>query len=324
MGHPVVQSVPIIPMRIVLINGRAPIGYAPRRQGERGGGGGGGGGTWAVRREYRSTFRDTLVGSETLVRGHMWPGRGEGVPDSTGTLVYPMSLSTDVSQTLGVGIGDRITWEVQGLQVETRVAALRDVDWARFEPNFFAVFSTASLVKAPATYVILTRVQDAGQRAQLQRAIAVKYSNVIAFDAALIQQTFQRVFNKVAIAVRFMAAFSIAIGALVLLGAVSAGRLQRIREGALLKALGATRRQLSRILLTEYLALGALAALVGIGLATLGAWAFTHWVLKLTFGVPPIPIGIVALLTAALVAVVGLTASREVFRRTAMEVLRDV
>ncbi|MFI5280953.1 MAG: ABC transporter permease [Gemmatimonadales bacterium] len=323
MGHPVVQNVPIVQMRIARINGRAPIGYAPRRQGgERGGGGGGG--TWAVRREYRSTFRDSLVGSETLVRGHWWTGRGEGVPDSTGALVYPMSLTTDVAQTLGVGIGDRITWEVQGLQVETRVAALRDVDWARFETNFFAVFSSAALAKAPATYVILTRVNDAGQRAQLQRAVAVKFANVIAFDAALIQQTLQRVFRKVAVAVRFMAAFSLAIGALVLLGAVSAGRLQRIREGALLKALGATRRQLSRILLTEYLALGVLAAIVGTGLASLGAWAFTHWVLKLGFTVPPVPIGIVAIATTALVAVVGLTASREVFKRTAMEVLRDV
>ncbi len=323
MGHPVVQSVPIVPMRIVQINGRAPTGYQPRRRGE-GGGGGGGGGTWAVRREYRSTYRDSLVGSEKLMRGHWWTGRGEGVPDSTGRLVYPMSLSTDVSQNLGVGIGDRITWEVQGLQVDTRVVALREVDWARFETNFFAVFSSAALTKAPATWVILTRVNDAGQRAQLQRAVAVKFSNVIAFDAALIQQTFQRVFRKVAIAVRFMAAFSLAIGALVLLGAVAAGRLQRIREGALLKALGATRRQLSRILLTEYLALGALAAVVGTGLASLGAWAFTHWVLKLSFAVPPLPIGAVAAATAALVTAVGLTASREVFRRTAMEVLRDV
>jgi putative ABC transport system permease protein len=132
------------------------------------------------------------------------------------------------------------------------------------------------------------------------------------------------VFAKVALAVRFMALFSLSTGALVLLGAVAAGRLQRIREGALLKALGATRRQLSRILLTEYLTLGALAALVGVGLAILGAWAFVHWVLNLSFAVPPLSMGVVFVATAALVALVGLTASREVFRRTAMEVLRDV
>ena len=121
--------------------------------------------------------------------------------------------------------------------------------------------------------------------------MAEHFSNVIAFDIALLQHTVERIFNKVAIAVRFMAGFSLITGALVLLGAVTAGRLQRIREGALLKTLGATRRQLSRILLTEYLALGALSALVGIVLASTGAWAFVKWVLKLDFTLPALPLG---------------------------------
>jgi len=171
--------------------------------------------------------------------------------------------------------------------------------------------------------VVLTSVPGATDRAVLQRTVAERFPNVIAFDVALIQQTVERIFRKVAIAVRFMAGFSLITGALVLLGAVAAGRMQRIREGALLKALGATRRQLSRILLTEYLALGVLSSLTGVGLAVLGAWAFVHWVLDLTFAVPALALGAVFVLTAVLVALVGLTASREVFRRTAMEVLRD-
>ncbi|MEK7667108.1 MAG: FtsX-like permease family protein, partial [Gemmatimonadota bacterium] len=92
----------------------------------------------------------------------------------------------------------------------------------------------------------------------------------------------------------------------------------------LLKTLGATRRQLTRILLAEYLALGLLAGLVGIGLSIGGGWAMTHFVFKLDFTVPVLPLGAVLLSTAALVALVGMAASREVFRRTAVEVLRDV
>jgi putative ABC transport system permease protein len=316
-GDPVLQAVPMVPMRITEVNGRGVqrlrTDSAARRPA-----------SWTLRREYRSTWRDTMVGSETLVQGAWWHGRGEGVRDSAGTMVFPLSLSTDVASDLHVGIGDRITWDVQGQPVVTRVVVLREVDWRRFEPNFFAVFSTAALEHAPCMWVVLTRVDDAGRRALLQRAIAERFSNVIAYDVALIQQTVERIFKKVAIAVRFMASFSLITGGLVLLGAVAAGRLQRIREGALLKALGATRRQLSRILLTEYLALGALSALVGVGLATLGAWAFVHWVLTLDFTLPVLSIGAVFVGTAALVAVVGLTASREVFRRTAMEVLRDI
>ena len=316
-GHPLLQSVPIVPMRIAAINGRTAdelLRDTSAGRPER----------WTLRREYRSTFRDTAVASEALVRGAWWHGTGTGRPDSSGAPVYPVSLSTEVAQDLKVDIGDRVTWDVGGTRVLTRIVAVREVDWARFEPNFFAVFPSAALREAPASWVVLTRIPDAGRRAMLQRTIAERFPNVIAFDVAVVQSTVRRIFNKVAVAVRFMAGFSLAIGTLVLLGAVAAGRLQRIREGALLKALGATRRQLTRILLAEYVALGLLAALVGIGLASLGAWAFTHWVFALPFVLPAAPLGVVLLASVLLVAVVGVTASREVFRRTAMEVLRDV
>ena len=316
-GHPVVQAVPIILMRVAGVNGRTAKQIAADTGARRPA-------NWTLRRDYRSTWRDSIVPSEKLVKGRWWSGRGEGVADSTGTMVYPVSLTLDVANDMHVTRGSRIDWDVQGQQVATRLVAIRDVDWARFEPNFFVVFSSAALAHAPASWVILTRIDDAGQRAVLQRAIAERYSNVLAFDVALIQRTVERILGKVAIAVRFMAAFSLVTGALVLLGAVSAGRLQRIREGALLKALGATRRQLSRILLTEYLSLGALSALVGIGLATLGAWGFVHFVLTLDFALPWASLGVVFLATALLVTVIGLTASREVFRRTAMDVLREV
>ena len=314
---PVLQTVPIVPMRIATVNGRTVQQLLADSAGRRPV-------PWTVRREYRSTWRDTVISSERLTRGRWWHGAGAGVPDSTGTPVYPISLSTDVAADLRVGIGDRIAWDVQGMTVDTRVVALREVEWARLEPNFFVVFSSAALARAPATFVVLTRVEEAGRRALLQRAMAERFPNVIAFDVALVQNTVQRIFSKVALAVRFMAALSLITGALVLLGAVAAGRLQRIREGALLKALGATRRKLTRILLTEYVALGVLAALVGVGLAVLGGWAFVHWVFKLAYAVPVTSLAAVFAATAGLVALVGLTASREVFRRTAIDVLRDV
>ncbi len=310
---PVIQIVPMIPMTITAVNGRTRdellrenAATAPRR--------------WTLFREYRSTFRDSTVSSETVVGGAWWHGRGEAAEGRP----YPVSLSTELAADLRVKVGDAITWSVAGVPLETRVVALRDVDWARFETNFFAVFSTAALERAPRTSVLLTRVDDAGARARLQRAVSERFPNVTSFDVALIQRTLEAILDRVALAIRFMAILSLGTGALVLLGAVAAGRLERIREGALLKALGATRRQIERILLTEYVALGALAALVGIGLSMGGGWAFTHYVLELPFTVPAPALLLTFGVTALLVAVVGMTASREVFRRTAMEVLRDV
>ncbi len=339
-------AVPLVPMRIAAINGRVAADLLRDTTARRPEG-------WTLRREYRSTFRDSLVGSETLTEGRWWTGEGEptrtaGAPPPRrrvavgrsaqrvgpggriGTAVrdtfelFPVSLSTDVAADLKVGLGDRITWNVQGQMVRTRVVALREVDWARLEPNFFAVFSTAALREAPASWLVLARIDDTGARARLQRDVAERFPNVIAFDVATIQRTVERIFGRIAIAVRFMATLSLATGTLVLLGAVAAGRLQRIREGALLKALGATRHQLTRILLSEYLALGLLASVVGIGLAVAGGWAFTTQVLSLPFALPALPLLAVLAATAMLVAVVGLTASREVFSRTAMEVLREV
>ena len=308
-GFRVLQQVPIVPMRIASINGRAPDDLLrdPKRRPPA---------PWALRREYRSTFRDSMTSGERLVRGAWWHGRGAGPP-------YPVSLSSDVAQELGVGIGDRIDWTVEGLSVPTAVVALREVEWARFEPNFFAVFSSAALAGVPRSTVVLTRADDAAARARLQRAVSARYANVTSFDVALVQAVVERILARVALAIRFMAVFSLATGALVLIGAVAAGRLARIREGALLKTLGATRRQLSRILLAEYVALGLLAGLVGIGLSALGAWAMMHFVFDLGFKLPAVPLLAVLATTGVLVAAVGLAASREVFRRTAMEVLRE-
>ncbi len=308
-GYTLLQRVPIVPMRIAAINGRSPTDLLkdPKTRPAA---------PWMLRREFRSTFRDSATASERLVRGAWWHGVGAGPP-------FPVSLSTDVAQDLKVGIGDRIDWTVQGLLVPTTVVALREVQWARFEPNFFAVFSSAALSTAPRSSVMLTRVEGAAARSRLQRAVSERYANVTSVDIAVVQQLVERILSRVSLAIRFMAAFSLATGALVLLGAVAAGRLERIREGALLKALGATRRQISRILLAEYVALGLLAGLVGIGLAAGGGWAMMRFVFDLGFRLPALPLLAVLTVTAALVALVGLAASREVFRRTAVEVLRD-
>ncbi|HEU4763753.1 MAG TPA: FtsX-like permease family protein, partial [Gemmatimonadales bacterium] len=116
--------------------------------------------------------------------------------------------------------------------------------------------------------------------------------------------------------------FSLAAGAAVLVGAVAASRRQRLREGVLLKTLGATRRQVVRIALAEYGALGLLAAASAIVLSVGAGWALMHWRFKLPFTVPVPQLLGLGLGLGALSALVGLWTGREVFRETALEVLR--
>jgi putative ABC transport system permease protein len=221
-----------------------------------------------------------------------------------------------------VGIGDGIVWDVQGVPVASRVAVLRDVEWARFEPNFFVVFPEGPLDGAPRSYVLLSRVDDPSRRAQLQRAVVVAYPNVSSLDLTQVQRAIESVLDKVVLAVRFMALFSLAAGAVVLAGAVAASRYQRVREGALLRTLGARRSQLLRILLTEYAVLGALAAGAAILLSTLAGWALVRLVFGGSFALPGPALLALLLAVLGLTIVVGLLGSTEVWRRPPLEVLR--
>jgi putative ABC transport system permease protein len=272
---------------------------------------------WAARREYRSTYRDTLVSSERLVDGVWWTEEEARAP------VAPISMEREIAGDLGVRLGDRVDWDVQGVIVPTVVTSLREVDWARFEPNFFIVFPTFALEPAPATWVLLTRGETPDDRARLMAALVTRFPNVAALDLTQVQQALDQVVGRVAAVIRFLAGFSVVTGFVVLLGAISTSRLQRIRESVLLKTLGATRRQIAGILFVEYLLLGGLAAVVGTVLAVGGGWAIATRVFDLPFEVTPLPLLAVGVSVAILSVGVGLWASREVFRRTPMEAIRD-
>jgi putative ABC transport system permease protein len=339
-GTAVLQRAPIIPMRIHSINGVPATRLAPSRGGddeeeadstdggeerrnERRDGPPGNDDApegWAVRREYRSTYRDMLMDSETLLRGRMWrPGAGGQAGDGRAEV----SMDVSVAEDLKVDVGDQITWDVQGVRIPTRITSIREVDWQRLEPNFFAVFPTEVLEGAPQTWVMLARAPDAPARATAQRDVVRRYSNVAVLDLTAIQAALDDVLGRVAAVIRFLAAFSVATGFIVLLGAVLTGRLQRIRQSVLLRTLGATRRQIARVLLAEYLSLGLLASLAGILLAVAAGWALAKWLFEVDYAVPVLPLLWLALGVTALSAAVGLLASREVFRHTPLEALRE-
>jgi putative ABC transport system permease protein len=314
-GLPTRAPVPIVPMRIQSIKGvdvsriLAPVSVGAGR------------GRWAVRREYRSSYHDAPAPTETTASGTLWKPGEWRTPADPGAPV-PVSLEVGLAKELEVAVGDEIVWDVQGLPVRSRVAHLRDVDWARFEPNFFVVFPEGPLDAAPKSYVTLSRVADPAQRARFQRAVVEAFPNVSVVDLTEIQKALEEVVGRVALAIRFMALFTLAAGAVVLVGAVAAGRDQRLREGALLKALGATRSQVLRILFAEYATLGLLAALVALLLATGAGWALARFLFESRFRVPVVPL---LALQAALVGVtagIGLWTSREVFARPVMESLR--
>lgn len=329
-GYSIAQRTPIVPMKIVAINsleGDALLkGDTTQRdttteagRGARGGQGqrGGGHDRWILRREFRSTFRDSLMPSEKLTVGRFPTGgsRPDQLPE--------VSLDAEIAKSLRVGIHDTITWDVQGVRVQTRVTSLREVNWTRFEPNFFAVFESRALEKAPKQFVILADVRGEGAVARLQRDVITRFPNVASLDLTLVQQTIGRVLDRVTTAIRFMAALSLALGIPVLFSAVSATHRERLREGVLLKVLGATRRQVGRVMLAEYVLLGSLGSLAGVILSVGGAWGLMHFIFKQPFVPALFPASLVALLMIAVAVSIGMLTGREVFRETPMAALRE-
>ena len=314
-GYTVEQQVPLVTMRIASVNGRTAAqlqadtnasadGRRTRRN------------AWPLRREYRSTYRDFSTASERIVEGKWF------TLNDTSSLPE-VSIDVAVAHELRLAIGDTITWNVQGVQVPTRVTSFREVNWARFEPNFFAVFETRALEHAPRQYVILAQVPGANAVAQVQRGVVRSYANVSSIDLSLVQRTVMDVLGKVTMAIRFMALISLALGIPVLFSAVAATRRERLREGVLLKTLGATRRQIGRIMLAEYAVLGALGSLAGVVLSFGGSWALAHWVFRVAFAPSIIPALLVALVMILLAVTIGLATGREVFRQTPMVALRE-
>ncbi|MEP6690328.1 MAG: FtsX-like permease family protein [Gemmatimonadaceae bacterium] len=301
---PVIQRVPIVPMKLFAING-TPVAASKTLP------------PWAARREYRSSYRDSLGASEKVTQGRWFE------PAKWKNGVYEASMDENIAGELKLKIGDTLTWDVQGARVPVVLSSFRQVNWARFEPNFFVLFPTAALEHAPKSFVLLTEAKDAMVRARLQRAAVDRYPNASSLDLAQVQETIGKILAKVSLAIRFMALFSLATGALVLFSAVAASRRQRLREGVLLKTLGATRAQIGRIMLAEYAVLGAIGSATGMLLSIGGAWGAMHFIFEAPFSPAIVPTVALTLFMMALTITIGLLSSRDVFRETPMAALRE-
>ncbi|MBL9213987.1 MAG: ABC transporter permease, partial [Opitutaceae bacterium] len=223
-----------------------------------------------------------------------------------------------------VAVGDEIVFDVQGVPVKTHVGSLRSVDWQRMQPNFFVVFPEGVLEAAPKFHVMALRAESAELSARIQQAVVREHPNVSAIDLGLIMQTIDRVYTRASFVVEFLALFTVVTGAIVLAGAVLIGRSQRVRESVLLRTLGATKAQVNRIMVAEYLALGTLGAAVGAILAVGANWALAFYVFDVK-GVAPSAAVLLGgwAAVSALTVLTGLLSNRGICDHPPLAVLRE-
>lgn len=248
-----VQRVPTVRARIVKVNGEPADRRAVRPEV-----------AWVLRGDRALTYAGAMPPKTRVVAGQWWPADYAGPP--------LVSFDAEAARGMGVGVGDTLTVNVLGREITARIANLRAIDWGDLTMNFVLIFAPGTLEAAPHTHIAAAHVDPAREEA-LFKAVTDRFPNVSAVRVRDALEAAARIVGQVGIAVRLTAGITIAVGALVLAGAVAAGHRRRVYDAVVLKVLGATRRQVGLAFLAEYGIVGLLAALMAAGIGTLAAWA---------------------------------------------------
>jgi len=267
-------------------------------------------------REYTVTYRPGLQRNESVIAGAFWDGSPSAQAE--------VSIAESLRERFRINVGDTIRFDVMGRRVEARVSNVRRVDWGDSRTGgFMFVFRPGVLDDAPHGFVSFFRgPADREARASLQGELVTRYPNVSVIDGREMLDTLRTVIGNVTLAVTVVGSLVVLSGLLILIGAVAMTKFRRMYEAAIFKTLGATRGTIARVLLVEYGVLGLLAGTIG----SVGAIALTWGISRFAFDIPwtPLPLVSVAgiVISALVVAIVGVAASWEVLSRKPLATLR--
>ena len=220
-------------------------------------------GAWFLRGERGVTYSATLPEGSDLVAGRWWPKDYRGPP--------LVSLDAEAADTLGIGVGDRLTVSILGREIEARIASLRKVNWDTMGFNYVLVFSPVTLRSAPHS-VAATITMDPRHDTAMTRALLAAFPGVSVIAVGDVVDQVGMILTQMSRAILVAASVAILAGIAVLVGAIAAARQSRSYDSVILKTLGATRMQLLGGQALEYGLLAALLALVALALGSIAAW----------------------------------------------------
>ncbi|HEX4994663.1 MAG TPA: FtsX-like permease family protein [Methylomirabilota bacterium] len=297
------ELTPVVRSRLAAVNGASIEGRTRRED------------AWYLTREYVLTWAKEPPGHNTVVAGRWW------TPEEAAREPL-ISVEEEIARQLGVGLGDTLTFDIQGVPVSARVTSLRHVDWRSLTSNFFVIFSPGALDGAPSTF-IATVGAPPEQETRLQSAVVAAFPNITAIPIREVLERVGAVLDQIALAVRLVAAFSIGAGLIVMAGALAITRQQRLYQSVILKALGATRGFVSRVFAVEYALLGAAAGLAGSALAAGLAWVVLRFALEVPWRWAPGTLLAGVATATALALLVGFLGTRRLLGRRPLGVLRS-
>ncbi len=303
-----VDSVEVVVARLRSING-VPVSELVAARAEEAGDGGH---RWVLTREQRLTSMATLPEDNVIIAGALWsdPDRAE------------VSIEQEFAADLGVGVGDSLVFDVQGVPLELAVSSIRTVEWERFSINFFLVVEPGVLDGAPRTRIAAARVPEA-EEGPLQDRLAAAFPNVTMLRLRQLLDKVVGILEQVGFGVRLLGAFTVLAGIAILAGAVSAGTVRRGREVALYKTLGMTRAQVVAVFAVEYALIGLVAGMIGTAGGVVLSWAVTRFGFEIGWAWTPGVLMTSVVMTVALSVVAGLAASTRALAVRPLAVLRQ-
>ncbi|HEX5659334.1 MAG TPA: FtsX-like permease family protein, partial [Polyangiales bacterium] len=225
---------------------------------------------WVLTREQRITWGAQLPPDNRLVEGALWTR-----PD-----VSEVSIEQNFARDLGVKLGSVLDFDLQGVPLSFTVTSVRTVEWRSFAANFFLVVEPGVLEEAPHVRLGTVRIAQERERA-LQDTLASTFPNITVLRVRDLAERALAVLQQAALAVRVLGGFALVTGIAILVGAVAASGTRRVREAAVLRALGVGRAQIARLLAVEFALRGGVAGVLGAGGAYGLTYACSRFVLEL-------------------------------------------
>ncbi|AXK53028.1 ABC transporter permease [Pseudomonas protegens] len=303
LSAPSAPLYPVVPGRLVSINGE-PVREIVSKDSS---------GDRAVQRDLSLTWAADLPAGNRITEGNWWSAQpADAVPG--------VSVEAKVAQSLKLKLGDQLTFTVAGVNREARVTSLRSINWDNFQPNFFMIFQPGTLKDLPATYLTSFYLSPGHDQQVIELSRAFPAVTILQVEALLEQ--LRSILAQVTLAVEYVLLFVLAAGMAVLFSGLQATLDERIRQGALLRALGAERRLLVKARRIEFGLLGAVSGL----LAALGSELVSLVLYRFAFDLPwhPHPwLLLLPLIGALLVGGAGVFGTRRALNASPLSVLRE-
>lgn len=231
-------------------------------------------------REFNLSWARDLQADNNIIAGQWWTNQAVN-SDSKPAFEPQYSVEQGLANTLGISLGDTLTFVIAGQPITAHVTSLRTVQWDTFKPNFFVVTPPGVLDKYPASYI--TSFYLAPEKAAVLNDLVKTFPNLTVIDISAIMQHVRLIIERVSLAVEYVFLFTLLAGLMVLYAAIQATQSERMKENAILRSLGASRKRLLLSMLTEFSLLGAMAGLLAAFVAIVNAYVVAVHVMDLQY-----------------------------------------